>query len=324
MDKNKQAILLLCARFSTTEKGAPTPLTALEYGRFASWLKDSQLQPKDLFDKDIIDKCLQQWQDPKGKITADRLQYLMGRGLAMGLAVDKWHSAGIWILPRSDKDYPERLKKKLGHAAPALLFGVGNQKLLNTGGLAVVGSRNIGKSDTTYTQKIAQQAALEGLTIVSGGARGVDETSMLAALEADGNALGVLANDLFKSAVAGKWRKYLKNGQLVLVSTIYPEARFQVGNAMARNKYIYTLADNALVVRSEKDTGGTWAGAKENLKNTWTPLFVASPSSAEGNEALVSKGAKQVEVINEGDTATNWLTAQLDGKPVEQKKAASG
>ena len=77
-------------------------------------------------------------------------------------------------------------------------------------------------------------------------------------------------------------------------------------------------------MRSEKDTGGTWAGAKENLKNTWTPLFVASPSSAEGNEALVSKGAKQVEVINEGDTATNWLTAQLDGKPVEQKQAASG
>ena len=62
---------------------------------------------------------------------------------------------------------------------------------------------------------------------MSGGARGVDETAMLASLEAEGTALGVLANDLLKAAISGKWRKYLKINQLVLVSTYYPEAHFQ-------------------------------------------------------------------------------------------------
>ena len=37
MDENKQAVLLLSAYFSPPKKGDPSPLTALEYGRFALW-----------------------------------------------------------------------------------------------------------------------------------------------------------------------------------------------------------------------------------------------------------------------------------------------
>lgn len=93
MDENKQAILLLSANFSAPTKGAPTPLTALEYGRFAVWMKDSGYQPKDLFHR--VDDLLGQWVDPKGKVTGERVRYLLGRGLAMGLAIEKWHIAGI-------------------------------------------------------------------------------------------------------------------------------------------------------------------------------------------------------------------------------------
>ena len=324
MDKNKQAILLLCAHFSAPKKGAPTPLTPLEYGRFAIYMKESQLQPKDLFDSARCNSLLEQWQDPKRKITEERVRYLLGRGLAMGLANDKWHSAGIWIIARSDAEYPQRLKKKLGHAAPALIFGVGNKQLLNTGGLGVVGSRNIDDADSEFTKQVCKQAAVERLTIVSGGARGVDETAMLSALEGDGNAVGILANDLYKNAMAGKWRTYLKNDQLVLVSMFYPEARFLVGNAMARNKYIYTLADNALVVRSDENSGGTWAGAIENIKHEWIPLFVASPSEAEGNAALINKGAKPLCVANESSSPPDWLSVELASKAFPKQRAASG
>ena len=264
MDENKQAILLLTSHFSTQEKGEPPPLTALEYGSFASWLKCLGAQPKDLFHS--FDALIEKWQNPKGKITKDRLQYLLGRGMAMGLALEKWQSAGIWILARSDSEYPKRLKARLGETAPAILFGVGNKALLNAGGLAIVGSRNINESELTHTQFIAKQAALEGLNLVSGGARGVDETGMLAALDVEGNAIGILANDLYKNALSGKWRKYLSSDLLTLVSSTYPEAQFHVGHAMARNKYIYCLSDYALVMRCEEGSGGSWAGATENLK----------------------------------------------------------
>jgi predicted Rossmann fold nucleotide-binding protein DprA/Smf involved in DNA uptake len=158
---------------------------------------------------------------------------------------------------------------------------------------------------------VARQAAMEGMNLISGGARGVDELAMLASLEAEGNVVGVLANDLFRSALAGKWRKHLKNRQLALVTPFFPEGRFQVGNAMGRNKYIYCLSDFALVVRSEKGKGGTWAGAVENQKRHWTPLFVASPSNAEGNVALASMGATFLSVAEEA--AGEWLQDKLRG-----------
>ena len=79
---------------------------------------------------------------------------------------------------------------------------------------------------------------------------------------------------------------------LVLVSPFNPEAGFDVGNAMARNKYIYCLSDAAIVVATSKGSGGTWNGATENLKRNWVPLWVLSnPDHNSGNAALVNLGA---------------------------------
>ncbi len=51
-----------------------------------------------------------------------------------------------------------------------------------------------------------------------------------------------------------------------MISPYSPEAPFHsVGNAMARNKLIYCMADQALVVHSRRE-GGTWNGALENLE----------------------------------------------------------
>ncbi len=323
MDENKQAILMLSTYFSPPKKGEPTPLTPLEYGRFALWLRENKYQPKDLFAQ--FDEILNKWKDKKNKINRERLNFLIGRGMAMGVALEKWHRAGIWVITRADTEYPKRLKTHLGDTAPAVLFGVGNKNLLNTGGLSMVGSRTIDASDQVFTQCIAKQAALEGLNIVSGGARGVDETAMLASLEVDGTAIGILANDLLKSALSSKWRKHIRQNQLVLLSIYYPEASFSVGNAMGRNKYIYCLSDHALIVRSDEGKGGTWAGANENFKKNWIPLFVKEPSNAEGNIALKKMGANSLRRIDshKGENK-DWLLNQLmnDNKSDDREVAA--
>ena len=320
MDENKQAVLLLSAYFSRPKKGDPSPLTALEYGRFALWLKENLFQPQDLFHR--FDELSQAWQDPKGKITAERLKFLLGRGMAMGIALEKWQSAGIWVLSRSDSEYPRRLKTLLGVGAPAILFGVGNKRLLNAGGLAIVGSRNIDDDDRKFASNVAGQAANEGLNVISGGARGVDEVAMLAALEVDGTVLGVLSNDLFKAALANKWRRYIKSNQLLLISPFYPDAGFQVGNAMGRNKYVYCLADFALVVRSEDGKGGTWSGAQESLKKGWVPLFVKDGSDCSGNPILLQQGARPLVASDEvPQPGSEWLVEQLR-EPREQERPA--
>jgi len=296
-DKNTQVIMLLSCYFSKAKKGDPTPLTPTEFGRFSLWLFKNKHQPSDLFDK--FETVGGKWNDPKNKITIDRLKYLLGRGLAMSIALEKWKSAGIWVITRKDVQYPKKLKEHLKENAPALIFGVGNIELLNSGGLAIVGSRNIGNDDNKFTQGIAEKLALDGFNIISGGAKGVDEISMLSSLEAEGTAVGVLSNGLLSAAISGKWRKYIKNNQLLLLSTFYPEAGFNVGNAMARNKYIYCMSDAALVVHSGTK-GGTWTGALENLKKGYSLLWVKKNNDTNaGNGHIVEKGGHwYVENLN--------------------------
>ena len=83
------------------------------------------------------------------------------------------------------------------------------------------------------------------------------------------------------------------DGQLVLISPYDPSAGFNVGHAMQRNKLIYALADAALVVSSDYEKGGTWAGAVEQLeKLRLVPVYVRSNGeTGKGLEALRRKGA---------------------------------
>ena len=83
------------------------------------------------------------------------------------------------------------------------------------------------------------------------------------------------------------------SGDLALVSPFNPEVRFLVGNAMARNKYIYCLAQDAIVVSSTADSGGTWNGAVENLRQGWAPLAVKQTEAPDsGNPKLVELGGR--------------------------------
>lgn len=156
--------------------------------------------------------------------------------------------------------------------------------------MAVIGSRNANASDLTFTDHIGVKAADENIAVVSGAARGVDETAMLGAMRQGGVVIGILADSLLKAATSAKWRKGLMNDHVVLISPFYPEAGFYAGNAMARNKYIYCLSDSALVIHSGRK-GGTISGAEENLKKGWVPLWVNPTTDLDSaNADLVSKG----------------------------------
>lgn len=289
INTHTQAVLLLTAYFTKVEKDSARPLTPTEWGRFASWLKDKNFEPSDLLNQHV-DDLLDGFTDKS--ITLERIEHLLARGHALAIAVDKWSRAGIWIITRSDPEYPKRLKEKLKHDSPALLFGVGNMKLLNKGGISVVGSRDASQSDLEYTTALGHKIAQDGYNLLSGGARGVDETSMIAALEAGGTAVGVMADSLLKASASSKWRNALIKNDLVLVSPFNPEAGFNAGNAMARNKYIYCMSDAAVVVHSGIN-GGTWNGAMENLKKKWVPLWVKPTEDKNaGNALIVSNGAR--------------------------------
>jgi len=214
-----------------------------------------------------------------------RLRRLLERGFVLSQAVERWQSRAIWVVSRADASYPRRLKVKMRARAPAVLYGCGDSALLDTGGLAIVGSRHVGEALVTYAGEVGALAARAEQTVVSGGAKGVDRAAMNGALSAGGCAIGVLAEELEREAMNRRNRDPLRSGRLVFVTEYDPCSRFSVGHAMQRNKLIYALADNALIVNSDLEKGGTWAGAIEQLeKLRFAPVFVRS--TGEPNRAL--------------------------------------
>lgn len=290
LQPDTQAILLLCAGFGQSRQAEPMPLSLGEYNTLVHKLQEQNLRPADLLDTDR-----KKWlfDEIDGSLDPQRIVHLLERGAMLAVAVEDWTSRGLWILSRSDEAYPQRLKRKLKHLSPPILYGIGNQALLSEGGLAVVGSRDIDDEGLGYVQRIAEKCGEQDIQIVSGGARGVDQTAMLAAISIGGKSVGVLADSLIKTSVSMKYRQGLREGRVALISPYDPSAGFNIGSAMNRNKHVYALADDALVVHSSYEKGGTWAGAKEELKKedkipVWVRLEGDIP---QGNHQLIKLGA---------------------------------
>lgn len=289
LSTDAQATLLLTAQLPGRGDG-PNPLTHSEYNRVAVALGENGLRPSSLLNPNDSDRFLSSLASQT--IDPDRVLQLLERGFAIGIMTEAWTNAGFWVLSRADEAYPARLRERLKAKAPILLFGCGEPALLNRGGLAIVGSRNIDESGEDFTRDIAGTAAADGIQVISGGARGVDSIAMETALERGGSVVGVLANDLAKTSRSETAREAIQDDRLCLVSPFQPDSRFEAWKAMDRNKSIYALSDWAVVVASDLRKGGTWAGAKEDLDGGWVPLFVRADTGVpKGNEALITMGA---------------------------------
>ena len=345
--ENTKAILLLTSFFNANEVKEYKTLTVNEYGYFACWLHQNSFKPVDLLNEETFDNIWAAWDEPLShikakqiidfarlentiaKLTYDRIKNLLNRGASLSLALDKWQSAGVWIMDRQHEHYPKAIKKQLKHQSPALFFGVGNPELLSKQAVGFVGSRDCDGQDEQATNQYISQINQLNYQVVSGAAKGVDSHAMLASLNNGNTAIGILADSLFRASASGQWRQHLKANNLVLISPFYPEGRFTPANAMARNKFIYLLSSATVVVTSG-EKGGTWEGAKENLKKDWVPLLVSAhkqPLQA-GNQALINgDGLGKVQAnacsISPDDTAEQLLALLSNSENVTSDKIIS-
>lgn len=284
---DRQAILLLCARLGQRDDSA-SPLNARQYAALANWLHERSLRPGNLLHShgraQLADLQL------KG-LDRDRVERLLDRGAVLGLMVERWSRSGIWIVTCGDEEYPARYKSYLQHAAPPILYGVGEQSSLEKGGLAIVGSRHASEEDLAIAQRLGNGCAEQKISVISGAAKGIDSESMMAAIDKGGLAIGVLAEGLGRAAVAPPYHDAILEGRLTLVSPYEPESRWFAFTAMERNKLIYALADAAVVVAASDEQGGTWAGALEALKQGQIPIYVkAFGELSAGNRKLIEAG----------------------------------
>jgi predicted Rossmann fold nucleotide-binding protein DprA/Smf involved in DNA uptake len=290
LSPNTQAILLLTAPLSVG-RATPSerPLGADDYSRLAAHLRGIGRKPADFLDEGadaLIHEC-------RAVVDTDQVRCLLARGFLLGQAVERWSSRALWVISRADPEYPRRLKARMNEAAPAVLYGCGDVRLLESGGLAVVGSHAADDSVTAYAEGVGLLAARCQKTLVSGGARGIDQAAMRGALQGGGSVVGVLASGLETAALSRENREALLSKRLALASPNDPSAGFDVAEAMQRNKLIYALADAGLVVSADIDEGDAWVGATEQLEKLhYVRVYVRSsgtPSAA--LDALKARGA---------------------------------
>ena len=334
-------LMALCSAFALPERAAAdgtAPFTLSEWNKLARQIHESPLkQPAALLGRTAADLA-RELAIPQDD--AERVVHLLDRSGRLALELEGLFSRGLWAVTRADERYPAKLRDTLKHQAPSVLFGAGDLQLLRRGGIAVIGSRNIDQTGTAFAQEVGRKAAAARLPVVSGGARGTDRLAMGAALDAGGTAFGVMADSLERTVRQPDLRQLLLDGQLVLLTPYAPTAGFSVGAAMGRNKVIYGLADFAVVVSSDFQTGGTWAGAVEALKAGWCPVFARDGASVpKGNQELLKQGAAALPE-SEFPSITDlpdWMRTHASSKveetdlfgvavrqPARQRKAGGG
>jgi predicted Rossmann fold nucleotide-binding protein DprA/Smf involved in DNA uptake len=324
LSEDSQVVLLLCGRFGREIPDSLEPLNPSEFNRLTTWLSERDLQLSDLI-SDLSSKIFQTASIANMKV--DRIETLLKRGASLAMALETWTNNGLWVMTRKDESYPQQLVEKLGVGSPPILYGAGARNQLSHGGLAIVGSRDVDECGLYFANQVAVRCAKQGIQVVSGGARGIDQEAMTSALDEGGDVIGILAHGLMQSVRSKRYREAIVEEQLVLVSAYDPYAGFNVGNAMARNKQIYALSDWSLAVSASLEKGGTWNGAIENLKNKWAPLFVWMDEAApQGNRELVSKGAvplRDEDILLDDVSLSDWFNSHNSGDNQESVEQLS-
>jgi predicted Rossmann fold nucleotide-binding protein DprA/Smf involved in DNA uptake len=298
LNKDSLAIMLLCSNLALNYKiDKVKPFTAIEWSKFAKLLLNSSIKrPANLFNlskKDLKEQLFINDNE------CDRIMALLSKAGQLGFEINNLNNLGINIITRAEKEFPKVLKEKLKDKCPPVIYYCGDISILNNKLVGVVGSREIDTYGLEFTKKIAHKIVKEGYSLVSGGARGADSVSQEEVLLNGGKVAAFIADSMIAKIKKKEIREAIMSNNLLLMSAINPKSGFTVYSAMDRNKYIYCLSDITVVVSSDYNKGGTWAGATENLKSNWVPMVVRYEDNIpKGNNELIKLGGIKLEESN--------------------------
>lgn len=203
--------------------------------------------------------------------------------------VDLLGDRGVRALFLFDSAYPRALTDL--PLPPPVMFYLGNLDILETSKVGMCGSRSASAPGIEAARTCGLAVASQGLTIVSGFAAGVDTETHLAALDAGGCTIMVLAEGFMQFRMKRVFGAVDMSRVLVL-SQFPPRQAWNVGAAMARNAVIAGLG-RALVVVEARETGGTMDAGLQALRFGRPVLaleFERGPTPP-GNQRLIEQGA---------------------------------
>ena len=200
-----------------------------------------------------------------------------------------------------DKKYPNQLKEIKN--PPNKIFLVGNEKILQSDGIAVIGSRCNTEYGEKYATKFSKELAKQGLTIISGMAVGIDGFAHKGALSVGGKTIAVLGsgfNNIYPEENKELFKQIIENDGAI-ITEYEPDVKPNSENFPKRNRIVSGLSKGVLVIEAVYRSG-TSITAK--LAQSQGRKVFCIPSNLErkngvGTNQLIKEGASLVTNIDD-------------------------
>lgn len=256
-------------------------------------------------------QLLQHFPDPVAILTASRdaLNRVPGIGTDTADAIAGWENAvdlgselkrirdyGCHVLVPEDELYPELLRHI--YDPPIVLYVKGQLTSRDKNAVAIVGSRRTTTYGLEAARRLAYQLATLGVTVVSGGARGIDTAAHQGALRAKGRTVAVLGNGINIVFPAENGELFERIAEQGAILTQFPfNRRADKQSFPIRNRIVAGMTLGTAVVEANLASGAliTANMAIDNGRQVFAvPGRIDSPQSR-GCHELIKKGAKLCE-----------------------------
>lgn len=241
--------------------------------------------------------------------SSSQLRQVRGIGQDTADAISNWEKSvdlagelkriadfGCHVLTQADENYPASLKEI--YDPPVVLYVKGELNSKDKNAVAMVGSRMTTHYGLEVARKLAYQLAYVGVTVVSGGARGIDTAAHQGALSGKGRTVAVLGtgiNLIFPSENAELFERIAANGAVITQFPFNRQADKQT--FPIRNRIVAGMTLGTVVVEANLTSGAliTANFATEYGRQVFAvPGRIDSPRS-KGCHELIKKGAKLCE-----------------------------
>jgi DNA processing protein len=215
-------------------------------------------------------------------------------------------SQGIKILTWKDEAYPGRLKEI--EQPPPVLYVRGDYLPDDLFAVAIVGTRRVTPYGRQITEELSSYLASNGITVVSGLARGVDAIAHQTALKAGGRTIGVLGSGVDKIYPPEHRQlaeRMMESG--AIVSDYAPGTPPDASNFPPRNRIISGLSLAVVVIEAGETSGALITAefaAEQGREIFAVPGSILAPQS-KGTNKLIQKGALPLLSVNDLMQALN-------------------
>lgn len=232
---------------------------------------------------------------------AERIVALLGEEDRLDWYLQRGRRAQCVPLTRVSESYPVILRQRLRLDSPGVLWARGDLSILEKPRIALVGSREIREENAAFAARVGAEAAIQGYVLVSGNARGADHIAQAACLNAGGQVISVVADELQKQKV---------QENVLYLSEDSFDMPFSSARALSRNRVIHALGEKTFVAQCTLAKGGTWSGTVRNLREHWNGVF----GLRDGSEAI-----RQLEQLG-AVLIDNEDLSNLQGLPEDNPK----